>query len=273
MQQFSVSPISMIQSFWRNRQLIKSMIVREVVGKYRGSLMGIAWSFFNPLIMLSVYTFVFSVVFKARWTIDSGGNKINFALLLFIGLIIHGLFAECVDRSPELIVSNATYVKNVIFPLEIIPLVSFGTALFHFSISLVVLLCAQIFIFHEVVWTVIFIPFILLPVALSSIGLTWFISALGVYVRDIKQITGVFTTVLLFISAVFYPINALPDKYQIWIKINPLALLIEQGRNAMIVGRLPDFIQLALSTFGGFLIACAGFAWFQKTRRGFADVL
>lgn len=273
MQYFSISPDAMVKSLWSNRSLISALTKREVIARYRGSIMGLTWSFFNPLLMLSIYTFVFSVVFKARWGVEVANSKANFALVLFVGLIIHGLFAECIERAPGLILSNVNYVKKVIFPLEIIPWVAFGSALFHAFVSLMVLMLAQLILNHQIPWTVIFFPIVLLPLSLAAMGAAWFLSALGVYVRDIEQITGMISTVLLFVSAIFYPIDALPQQYQIFIKINPLALIIELGRDAMISGTIPDLGQLALLMTGGILSAWIGFAWFQKTRKGFADVL
>ncbi len=264
---------ALAESLWRNRQLIWQMTRREVVGRYRGSVIGIAWSFFNPLLMLVIYTFVFSVVFKARWGVGGDESKTDFAILLFVGLIVHGLFAECVNRAPKLILSNVNYVKKVIFPLEILPWVAFGSALFHTTINLVVLLLAQLILSQRMPWTVILFPFILLPLFFVTMGFSWFIAALGVYVRDIGEITGIFTTVLLFVSAVFFPISALPMQYQSWLELNPLVFIIEEGRNSLIFGQLPDFGRWGMMLAAGMLIAWAGFAWFQKTRRGFADVL
>ena len=264
---------ALAESLWRNRQLIWQMTRREVVSRYRGSVIGIAWAFFNPLLMLVIYTFVFSVVFKARWGVGGDESKTDFAIILFVGLIVHGLFAECVNRAPKLILSNVNYVKKVIFPLEILPWVAFGSALFHTIISLVVLLLAQLILSQQMPWTVILFPFILLPLFFVTMGFSWFIAALGVYVRDIGEITGIFTTVLLFVSAVFFPISALPMQYQSWLELNPLVFIIEEGRNSLIFGQLPDFGRWGMMLAAGMLIAWAGFAWFQKTRRGFADVL
>ena len=263
----------MIASLWRNRGLVLALIKREVVGRYRGSVMGIAWSFFNPLLMLVIYTVVFSVVFKARWGTGGEESKTDFAIILFVGLIVHGLFAECVNRAPGLILSNVNYVKKVIFPLEILPWVAFGSTLFHATISLVVLLLAQLILSQQMPWTVVLFPFILLPLVFAAMGCAWFLAALGVYVRDIGQITGMFTTVLLFVSAVFYPISALPRRYQGWLQLNPLAFIIEEGRKSLIFGQLPDIGQWGIMLAAGILIAWGGFAWFQKTRKGFADVL
>jgi len=273
MQKFPIAPTEMAASLWRNRGLILALIKREVVGRYRGSVMGVAWSFFNPLLMLVIYTFVFSVVFKARWGVGGEESKTGFAVMLFVGMIVHGLFAECVNRAPGLILSNVNYVKKVIFPLEILPWVSFGAALFHTAISLGVLLLAQLILFHQMPWTVILFPFVLLPLVFATMGFAWFLAALGVYVRDIGQITGLFTTVLLFVSPVFYPISVLPKKYQALLQLNPLTFIIEEGRRTLIFGNTPDLSRWVVMLAAGMLAAWAGFAWFQKTRQGFADVL
>lgn len=267
------SLIALLRRAWRHRMLIAAMTKREVVGRYRGSIMGIAWSFFYPLLMLVVYTLVFSVAFQARWNPGSDESKIDFAILLFVGLIVHGLFAECGNRAPGLILANVNYVKKVIFPLEILPLVAFGSALFHASVSFVVLILVQLILSQQVPWTAVLFPLVLLPLFFATMGVAWFLAALGVYLRDIGQITAIFTTVLLFISPVFYPISRLPMEYQGWARLNPLAFFIEEGRNTLIFGRYPELGQWSLMMGAGLLIAWAGFAWFQKTRKGFADVL
>ena len=273
MQQFSTSPTKIVASFWRNRDLILALTKREVVGRYRGSVMGLAWSFFNPVFMLLVYTFVFSVVFKARWGVGGGEGKTVFAIVLFVGMIVHGLFAECLNLAPGLIVSNVNYVKKVIFPLEILPCVGLGSALFHTAISLVVLLLVQLVLNQQLVWTALLFPCVLVPLVFASMGFAWFLAGLGVYVCDIGQITGMVTTVLLFLSPVFYPISALPEQYQTWLYLNPLTYIIEEGRNTLIFGRLPGIGEWGMMLGAGMLTSGAGFVWFQKMRKGFADVL
>lgn len=263
----------MATSLWRNRDLILALTKREVVGRYRGSVMGIAWSFFNPVLMLVVYTFVFSIVFKARWGIAGEESKTSFAIMLFVGMLVHGLFAECLNRAPGLILSNPNYVKKVIFPLEVLPWVALGSALFHAAISLLVLLIAQLILTHQLMWTILLFPLVLLPLLFATMGFAWFLAGLGVYVRDIGQITGMFTTVLMFLSPVFYPISALPAKYQTWLQFNPLTFIIEEGRNSLIFGKMPDVWRWGIMMTVGISIAWAGFVWFQKTRKGFADVL
>ena len=268
----SSTPSAMFKSLWRNRLLIWQMTQRDIAARYRGSVIGLAWSFINPLLMLLVYTFVFSVVFKARWGVEEESRS-DFAILLFAGMIVFGLFAEMINRAPGQIVSNANYVKKVVFPLEILSWVSLGSVLFHSLVSLAVLLMAQLLINLSLPWTVILFPLVLLPLIFASLGGAWFLAALGVYVRDIGQITAVFTTVLMFMSAVFYPISALPESYQAWLRLNPLVLIITESRKVLILGSLPDWSWLGISLLMGLTIAFAGFWWFQKTRKGFADVL
>jgi len=267
------SIIALFASLWRNRRLIVQMSRREVAGRYRGSAMGLAWSFFNPLLLLVVYTFVFSVVFKARWGTNAADNKGEFAILLFVGMIVHGLFAECVNRAPGLILSNVNYVKKVVFPLEVLPWVAMGAALFHTGVSTIVLLAAQLILKQSLPWTSILLPLILLPLMLVTMGFTWFLAATGVFIRDIAQTTGIFTTVLMFLAPVFYPISSLPEEYQVWMQLNPLTFIIEQARQVLIWGNMPDWPGLAIYCAISLFLAWAGFWWFQKTRKGFADVL
>jgi lipopolysaccharide transport system permease protein len=271
-QRHSASVVELFASQWRNRRLVVQLTKRDVLGRYRGSVLGLAWSFFNPLIMLTVYTFVFSVVFNARWGV-AGEDKVSFAIIIFVGLIVHGIFAECINRAPNLVVSHPNYVKKVVFPLEVLPAVALGSALFHAAISLVVLLTAQLLMTQRLPWTVIFFPIVVLPLLLSTMGFAWLLSALGVYVRDIGQTTTIFTTVLMFLSPLFYPLSALPEKYRMWLHLNPLTFIIEEGRNVLIFGTPPNWAGWGLALVASTLVAVGGFWWFQKMRRGFADVL
>jgi lipopolysaccharide transport system permease protein len=251
------------------------MTKREIVGRYRGSTMGILWSFINPIFMLMVYTFVFSVVFKARWGTAGALNesKTDFAVILFVGLIIHSLFAETLSRAPSLILGNVNYVKKVVFPLEILPVVSFLSVLFHSFISMIVLITA-FFIFNGYIhWTIIFIPVVVFPLALLTLGLTWFLSSLGVYLRDVGQTITIIMTVMMFLSPVFYPISSLPENLRPLIMLNPLTFIIEQARAVLIWGKLPDFTGVGIYTVISLLVMWLCYVWFQKTRKGFADVL
>lgn len=264
---------SLVQVLWHNRQLILQMSRREVVGRYKGSVMGLLWSFLNPVFMLTVYTFVFSVVFKARWGVDGNDSKTQFAVVLFVGMIVHGLFAEVANRAPSLILANVNYVKKVIFPLEILPVITMCAALFHGLVSLAVLLVAFFIFNHSLQWTVIFIPLVLLPLVILTLGCAWMLASLGVFIRDVGQTIGIVTTVMMFLSPVFFPVTSLPEVYRPLIMANPLTFIIEQAREVLIWGHLPNWIGLGIYAVVATVVAWVGYVWFQKTRKGFADVL
>lgn len=271
---YKTSLIEMISNLWRNRQLILQMSKREVVGRYRGSVLGLAWSFFNPVFMLVVYTFVFSEIFKIRWGgIGGDDSKTQFAVILFVGMIVLGLFSEVLSRAPGLILSNVNYVKKVVFPIEILPVIAMGAALFHSLISLGVLLAAFALFNGYVHWTAIFIPLVLLPLVILTLGLGWLLASLGVFLRDVGQTIGLIITVLMFLSPVFYPVTAVPERFRPFIMANPLTFIIEQAREVLIWGHLPNWAALGGYTLAAVTIAWAGYAWFQKTRSGFADVI
>lgn len=265
---------SLAGSLWRNRQLILQMSKREVVGRYKGSVFGLTWSFFNPVLMLTVYTFVFSEIFKSRWGgIGGDDTKTQFAVVLFVGMIVLNLFSEVLNRAPSLILSNVNYVKKVVFPIEILPVVTLCAALFHSFISSAVLVIAFAIFNGYLNWTIVFIPLIFFPLILVTLGLAWMFASLGVYLRDVGQTVIILTTILMFLSPVFYPVNSVPEGFRSFIMANPLTFIIEQAREVLIWGHLPNWSGLAFYTLMALIMLWAGYAWFQKTRKGFADVL
>ena len=265
------SLVALVKSLWHNRQLIVQMTKREVVGRYKGSVMGLAWSFFNPVLLLVVFTFVFSVIFKSRWGGDD--SRTLFAMVLFVGLIVLNLFNEVVNRAPGLIIANVNYVKKVVFPIEILPVIVASAALFHSLISLGVLLVAFILFNSFLHWTVIFIPLVLLPLVIVILGISWALAALGVFLRDVGHTIVIITTVLMFLSPVFYPVDAVPERFRPIIMANPLTFIINQAREVLIWGHTPNWIGLGIYTVTAIIIAWAGYSLFQKMRKGFADVL
>jgi len=272
MKEFSISPLSMLRSLVLHRRLAVSLIKREVIGRYRGSMLGTLWSFFNPLMMLLIYTFVFSVVFQARWK-GGSGSKTEFALVLFSGLLVFNVFSECLNRAPTLILMNVNYVKKVVFPLEILPLVSQGAAVFHGLVSFVVWFVFYVVFFGLPPATAWLFPLVVLPLMFLCLGLGWFLASLGVYLRDVAQFVGLLVTALMFLSPIFYPVSALPERYRSVMELNPMTPVIEQVRGVLILGQVPNWHDFAMQFIGSIVIAWLGFSWFQKTRKGFADVL
>jgi len=257
--------------FWLNRHLLLQMIKREILGRYRGSMIGIAWSFLHPLLLLCVYTFVFGVVFKARW--QSSATTEDFSLNLFAGLIVFNIFAECMTRSSSLILENVNYVKKVVFPLEILPPCIVIASLFHALVSTIILLLFFVFVHGMPPWTVIFLPVIWLPFVMLILGISWFLSSLGVFLRDLGQVVGVSVTALMFLSPIFYPVSALPEFIQQWIFLNPLSWVIGETRNVLLLGVCPDWFSGMLYAIISLLVFILGYFWFIKTKKGFADVI
>lgn len=266
------SPSAIIGSLLSHRELIWELVKRDFIGRYKGSFMGIAWSLFHPLLMLVVYTMVFSVAFKARWGTGEE-SKVSFALVLFSGMIVHGLFAECLNRAPSLVVNQPNYVKKVVFPLEILPWVAVISALLHFLVSLGLLLVFAMVTGEGIKLGIVLLPVVMLPLVVMILGLTWLFASLGVYLRDVAQGMGIITTILMFVSPVFYPSSSLPTNFRFLLALNPITLPIEQLRDVMLWDKSIQWDDWGVSL----LISCAtvwiGFWWFQKSRRGFADVL
>lgn len=267
----------------RHAYLIWQMTKRDVVSRYKGSVLGLIWSFGRPIFMLAVYTIVFAVVFEVRW---SGGelneiaatdtatdDKLAFAVILFAGLIIHGLLSECLTRGPGLIVAQANLVRKVIFPLESLGYVLLGAALFHAGVSFVVMLAAHLAFLGLPPPTILLMPIVLLPLLPVCLGVVWLLSALGVYLRDIGEVSAILATVLLFMSPIFFPADRFPEAFQPYLALNPLSLIIENIRAVAIFGEMPDWHDLGIYGGVALIFAQLSFLWFQKARRGFADVL
>lgn len=272
-QSHPATPAALIESACRHRGLLAALARRDVLGRYRGSVLGLAWSLATPVLMLLVYTFVFGVVFQARWSAGAAASQAEFALVLFVGMMVFGLFSEVLLRAPTLIVGNVNYVKKVVFPLEILPPMVLSAALFHLAVSLAVWLAAHLALVGLPPPTALLLPLVVLPVMLLALGLGWLVAALGVYLRDVGQVITVLVTALLFLAPVFYPLKAVPEVARAWFYLNPLTLPIEMARDVLYWGKVPHPGLWALTLLAGGAVAWAGFAWFQKTRKGFADVL
>lgn len=256
----------------RNRSLIYELTRREINSKYKNNSLGILWLLILPLIMISIYTFVFSIIFEARWGQDDS-NKLDFALLLFIGLVIYNIFADCLVRSPQIIINHQNFVKKVIFPLEILPVVLVLSTLFNACVSICIWILFYALSNGWLPATIIYFPLIFFPIFFINIGISMILSAIGVYLRDIQHIMGVFVTILMFLSPIFYPMEAVPSYLHRYLNINPLSQLIEQCRNIMFFGIQPTFSTVVVLWLFGFIILLFGLWVFQKLRSGFADVI
>lgn len=272
MKKFSISPLEALKSMAVNLELIIALTRRDAFGRYRGSFIGVIWSFINPILMLMVYTFIFSSVFKMKWSDSSNSNQ-EFSLIMFSGLIVFNLFSECVNRSPGLIISNINYVKKVIFPLEILSVTLLGSAVIHMFINFIVWLIAYLILFGAPPITIFLFPIIILPLLLIILGISWFLASLGVYIKDITQFTGTLVTILMFLSPIFYPLAAIPESYRSVIQLNPLTQVLENVRGVLFWGSVPDLYSWLQFFLISVLVSWIGFAWFQITKKSFADAL
>lgn len=254
------------------RSLLAELTKREILGRYRGAAIGLLWSLISPFLMLMVYTLAFGYILRSRWP-GTSGSTTDFALILFVGLIVHGFFAECLIRAPQLVLSNPSYVKRVVFPLELLTCSMVLTALFHFGMNALVLIALKWFWHGELFWHVLLLPVVITPLVILAVAVGWFLSALGVYLRDIGQIVGVLATAMLFLSSAIVPVESLPEHYHWVFYANPLTLIIDQAREAVIWGRMPDWGALGLYTACVAVLAVLGLSFFRRMRGGFGDVL
>lgn len=257
---------------WKQRAVLRRMTWREIASRYRDSILGSVWAVINPLLMLSVYTFVFGFMLKSRWP-GQGDNKLLFAVTLFAGLIIITLFSETATRCTSVVVENANYVRKVVFPVEMLPLVVLGSALFHAAVSLGILVVANALVGTGLHWTVVLLPVVFVPIVLITAGFGWTLAAVGVFVRDASQVVGFLTALLMFMSPIFYPLASFPAAMRPWLFLNPVTLPVVQVRNVVIDAVLPDWWHLGLAYLAGFAAAGVGLWLFERARPGFADVV
>jgi lipopolysaccharide transport system permease protein len=268
-----LSPLALARNLWRHRELIRQFTRREVQGRYRGSMLGLLWSLINPLVLLLIYTFVFGIVFKARWPHARTTSLEEFALVLFCGITTFGIFSECVGRSPGLVISVPNYVKKVVFPLEVLPVSVLGAALFHALVSLAILVVGNLLIGGGIQWTIVLLPLVVLPLIFLGLGLSWLFASLGVFIRDINYAIGLILQVLFFGSAVFYSPETVPEPFGGIVALNPLTGIVDNVRRVVLWGMLPDWARLAFWLPVTGVIMLLGYAWFMKTKKAFADVI
>jgi lipopolysaccharide transport system permease protein len=244
---------------------------REFSGRYRGSFGGIVWSFAQPLFLLTVYTIAFGVILKSRWGFS--GSTADYALMLFAGLIVFNTFSECLSKSTTLVTNNPNFVKKVVFPLELLPIVTVATALIHALIGVIVWFVGYALLFGTPKATAILFPVILVCLVPVLLGVGWMLSALGVIVRDISQLTGMLSHTLLFLTPIFYSIEAAPPLLQNLLMLNPLTFLVEQFRLTLFYGQMPALKGLAIYFVLASLFAWVSLVLFRQLRPTFADMV
>jgi lipopolysaccharide transport system permease protein len=261
----------------QNRDLISQLLKRDVLERYRGSNLGLLWSFMYPVFMLLIYMFVFGIIFKMKWGIAPGSGDVPtdvpFGVIMFSGLVLHAFLGECLTRSSSLIIGNQQYVKKVVFPLPVLSVVCIGAALFHLFAGLVILFVFMMLAGTFPSMTIFYVPLVLLPFILLMLGVSWLLSSLCVFIRDVAQLMGVLVTVLLFLAPIFYPLSIVPEQYQVWMYLNPLTAVVEQFRAVALFAQQPDWLVLGIYYVVALVVLFLGFAFFQRTKGAFADVV
>lgn len=269
LRRFLAGPFS---AFGRDRNLTAQLAWRDILGRYRGANFGLFWSLIGPLMMLAIYALAFGHILGSRW-VRPGGEVANFAIVLFMGIIVHGFFAECVSRAPSLMQANANYVKKVIFPLPVLPWSIVWSALFHMGMNLLVFVLLAGLAYGIFSWYIVLLPVVLAPLVMLTIASTWVVSSLGAYLRDIGQAVPVVVTGMFFLSSAIIPVESVPEQYRFVFHLNPLTFFIDQARNVALWQVLPDWQGLAAYAVCGLAAMYVAYGWFRLTSRGFADVL
>jgi len=265
------NPLSFVVTGWKNRELILQLAWRRIESRYRGSVLGLSWALLEPLAMLAIYTFVFSFVFRARWGALPNEHG-EFALFIFSGLTIYSLFSEAINDAPQSISASGVFVKQVVFPTEILAWVTVLAGLFKFAVSSTLLIIFYRATQGSLPVASLFLPLIILPVVLLTLGVTWFISSLGVFIRDLGQAVGLATSALLFVSPIFYPASTIPERFQFLYFLNPFAGILEMSKRSLFQGMPPDVEEFAVLMAVSWAVAWAGYSWFLRTKAGSARV-
>ena len=268
-----LNPISGLKSIRVHKDLLFQLVVREIRGLYRGSYLGMVWSILTPLFMLAIYTFVFSVIFQARFGSSPNESRLEFALALFCGLIPFNVFTQCISEAPRLIILNTNYVKKVVFPLEILPISILGRTIFEGLISFAILIAGVSIFIRPPSTSFLALPLVFLPLIFWSLGISWFFASLGVFIRDLSHAVDILVRILFFLTPIFYPISKVPPSFRVFLRLNPLTLIVGDFRSIIIFGRFPDWSLWGIGATVSFVIMITGYWWFMRGKHAFADVL
>ena len=268
-----INPLPGLHVIFQNRNLLRHLVKRNISARYQGAFLGGLWNFIQPLMMLCVYTFVFSVVFKARWGEYAENSKGAFAMIIFCGMACFSVFSESVTLSSGIICSNPNYVKKVVFPLVLLPLSQVLSSFLSGAVWLILLLAGTVFVYGSISWSILWLPLLLIPFFMLTLGVAFFVSSLAVYIRDTPYVVNVILQVFFFLTPIFYPVSAVPETFRKFLLLNPLARMIGQIRDVLFAAKLPDLGNFGISLTVGAVVFLLGFAWFNKTQKGFADVI
>jgi lipopolysaccharide transport system permease protein len=269
----SASPAAFFAHFWRKRELIGQFTSLEFVARYHGSQLGLLWSLASPFFSLLVYTFVFSVIFKPSWENAQSAGFLDYALILFTGITAFEVFSACVNRSPYEIADNSSYVKKMVFPLEILSPSILCAALIESLPALGLVVLGVLFTTGKLHPTLLLLPLAYAPLIFLTLALSWTLNVLGVFMRDVGHVVRVFTQLYFFLTPILYPAKAVPEKYRFLLPLNPMYVVVEHFRRFVLWGQGPVWDELAAVTLVSFALALLAYWWFMRVKGVFADVI
>jgi lipopolysaccharide transport system permease protein len=274
-------PSGLLGTIRTHLDLIRQFSSREVIERHKGAYLGVAWNIVNPLITLAIYTFVFGYVFQQRWkeaapggeggAVGAGGMTVAFVLPFFVGHAVFHFFSECMNRAPSVVAARPNLVRKVVFPVEILPVVSVVSAAVYPLVCVPCFLIAQLVLTGRLQATALLLPAVVAPLVFLCMAMSWVLAAVGVFVRDVRHMVVVLTQLIMFLTPVFYSVDRIPAAWRWVYGLNPLAIVIENARNVLLWGKMPNWIELGVLTAISLVATQVAYAIFMHMRRGFAD--
>lgn len=261
----------MLKKAYYYLNLIWTFVLRDLQARYVGSTMGLFWSIINPIIMLLIYLYVFSFIFKVKF--GQSGSLSDFALYLFCGMLPWLAFQETIFRSTNSIVENASLIKKFMFPSKILTVYLSISSLVNELIGMVVLIIAIILITHEISYFILFLPVIIIFQLTFTMGLGWIFACINVFFRDTAHLIGVIMMVWMFLTPIFYPESMIPQKFHLIIKINPMAYLVRAYRDILLNDKFPHISDILIFMAISIIVFFGGYYLFSKTQHQFSDVV
>ncbi|MGH7369426.1 MAG: ABC transporter permease, partial [Candidatus Methylomirabilaceae bacterium] len=263
--------VGALSGLYRHGALIRNFVKRDLQARYRGSAIGLMWSVVHPLVMLGLYTYIFSSILRVRVGAAEGTG--SFAIYLFCGLLPWNAFAEALNRSTGVVLEHANLIKRTIFPSQILPIYPVVSGIFNQLIGLGILLVALLVTSHPFSSLLLLLPAVLLFQFALTVGLAWIVAGLTVFVRDLGQLVGMVLTIWVFLTPIFYPPTLVPEQLRFLLAANPMYALVESYRCLILKGQLPPSADLAVLAFVALPVFVLGYWMFTRMQGAFADVI
>ncbi|TQR43699.1 ABC transporter permease [Paenibacillus popilliae] len=255
--------MSKFKEIYSYRQMLKSMVLTDLRTRYKGSVLGFLWTFLNPLLLLVIYSVVFSIIMRM--------NIENYPMFLFVAMLPWTYFQSAIMSSSGIIIRNGSLVKKIFFPREILPISTVLGAAINYLFGIVILIPSLIFFGISIKWTISLFPIILIIQTILTLGISYIVSALTVFFRDLEHIIGIIFTAAFYITPIIYPVTMAPEKFQKWFYLNPMTTIVESYRDILFYGKIPSLSNLSVSLITAVIFLLLGQYLFSKMQKRFAE--